>query len=166
MMLDIVRNAFDVRRVKKCARKHMALINLTWLARNFDKANARLAVYGKTYAIDDSHLPVEMPLPVQYIAPGLPLESIIQDLMAQFFCYLPAHMSEIRILEDLPGILTLGLFIRGSDTRLMEYTLVDKVAWYLFHCGWEVLVSEEMLEQADARYRQLTRHEVAHHAPS
>ncbi len=165
MMLDIVRNALHIRRIKRCARKQMALINLTWLARNFDKTNARLAVYGRTYAIEESYLSVESPLPTQYIAPGLPLESVVQNLLDQFFHYLPARLAEIRILEDLPGILTLGLFVRGSDTRLMEFTLVDEVAWYLFHCGWEVSVSEEMLEQADVRYRQLTQQNV-HHAPS
>lgn len=166
MKLDIVRNALHLRHVKKRARKKMALINLTWLARNFDKANARLTVYGKTYAIEDSLLSVAMPLPTQYITPGIPLESVIQNLMNHFFSYLPARVSEIRILEDLPGILTLGLFLRGNDTRLMEYTLVDEVAWYLFHCGWEVSVSEEMLEQAEMRYRQLTQQQNVHHAPS
>ncbi|MEX5410684.1 hypothetical protein WCE16_06750 [Atlantibacter hermannii] len=144
----------------------MALINLTWLARNFDKANARLTVYGKTYAVEDALLSIEMPLITQYITPGTPLESVIQKLMNQFFTYLPARVSEIRILEDLPGMLTLGLFLRGSDTRLMEYTLVDDVARYLFHCGWEVSVSGEVLEQADVRYRQLTQQQNVEHAPS
>ena len=166
MMLNIVRNTLRLRRIKRCARKQMALINLTWLARNFDKANARLAVYGRTYATEESYLWVETPLPTQYIAPGVPLESVIQNVMDQFFHCLPARLSEIRILEDLPGILTLGLFVRSSDTQLMAFTLVDEVAWYLFHCGWEVSVSEEMLEQADARYRQLTQQQHVHHAPS
>ena len=165
MMLEIVRNALRLRRIKRCARKQMALINLTWLARNFDKANARLVVYGRTYAIEESYLSVETPLPTQYVAPGLPLESVVQNLIDQFFHYLPARLSEIRILDDLPGILTLGLFVRGSDSRLMTFTLVDEVAWYLFHCGWEVSVSEEMLEQADARYRQLTQQQNGHHVP-
>ncbi|NBC97599.1 hypothetical protein GV764_00985 [Atlantibacter hermannii] len=107
-----------------------------------------------------------MPLITQYITPGTPLESVIQKLMNQFFTYLPARVSEIRILEDLPGMLTLGLFLRGSDTRLMEYTLVDEVARYLFHCGWEVSVSGEVLEQADVRYRQLTQQQNVEHAPS
>lgn len=166
MKWDFIRNALHLRHVKKRARKKMALINLTWLARNFDKANARLTVYGKTYAVEDALLSIEMPLITQYITPGTPLESVIQKLMNQFFTYLPARVSEIRILEDLPGMLTLGLFLRGSDTRLMEYTLVDDVARYLFHCGWEVSVSGEVLEQADVRYRQLTQQQNVEHAPS
>lgn len=166
MKWDFIRNALHLRHVKKRARKKMALINLTWLARNFDKANARLTVYGKTYAVEDALLSIEMPLITQYITPGTPLESVIQKLMNQFFTYLPARVSEIRILEDLPGMLTLGLFLRGSDTRLMEYTLVDEVARYLFHCGWEVSVSGEVLEQADVRYRQLTQQQNVEHAPS
>lgn len=166
MKWGFIRNALHLRHVKKRARKKMALINLTWLARNFDKANARLTVYGKTYAVEDALLSIEMPLITQYITPGTPLESVIQKLMNQFFTYLPARVSEIRILEDLPGMLTLVLFLRGSDTRLMEYTLVDEVARYLFHCGWEVSVSGEVLEQADVRYRQLTQQQNVEHAPS
>lgn len=156
-MLSFIRKSLTFQVIRKYSRKQMALIEPTWLARNFDKANARLCLYGQSRVTDDACITLDVALPEEPIASGTPLETVMHTVLQRFYAFLPARMTEVRILTDLPGILTLGLFVRGNEACLMKYTLVDEVARYLFNCGWEVSVPEEILEQADALYRRLTQ---------